>query len=72
MITLLEKIQEFKIRQYGKIAINLRRGLISFDEAEHLWGEAEQKCLDLKHLMNSADTDFVRSVIETGIDSVLK
>jgi len=50
--------------RYGKIALQVRRGLISADEAEHYYSEAER---DYFTLVDACQNDTVRQIIENGL-----
>jgi hypothetical protein len=58
------KLQNYKIMRYGKIALQVRRGLISADEAEHYYWEAER---DYLTLVAACQNDTVRQIIENGL-----
>jgi hypothetical protein len=58
------KLQNYKIMRYGKIALQVRRGLISADEAEYYYSEAER---DYLTLVDACQNDTVRQIIENGL-----
>ena len=65
----MDGIEKYKITQYGKIAFQLRRGLINFNEAEILWNKIEMNCLDLQDLLKDNPDEFIRTVIRLGLES---
>jgi hypothetical protein len=69
---LLNKISEFKLRRYGKIAMELRRGLIDFDEASFLWDSSEHQFRELQDLASYAETGIQCEALLLGMEQLLK
>jgi hypothetical protein len=59
-----DKIQAYKTMRYGKIAIQLRRGLIDASEADHYFDEAERDC---QALQAACENPAVRDIILKGL-----
>jgi hypothetical protein len=64
------KLEAFKIAEYGKVAVQLRRGLINFDEAQFFWDTAEHKYRELQEMLKVCETDTQQAVFVAGLDSL--
>jgi len=64
MSELQKKLFQRKTVKYGEIAIKLRRGLVTFDEAQYLWDQAEA---DHRDLLRVCENQEVAEIVLNGL-----
>ena len=65
-----QKIENYKTIQYGLVAKKFRRGIISLEEAQHLWDKAEGDAQELYEMDSNCVSDFQREVLNKALDNI--